>query len=75
MPSTNQLDKHEWFTLPKQENINSNNFCGIETHDMPTISDDGFVRSLRGDIIFGLNPPHTKRPPGRPRKKGVLIPR
>ena len=51
----------EWFTLPKQEIIYSNNFCGIEKHDMPTIGDDGLVRSPKGDIIFGINPPHTKR--------------
>ena len=36
---------------------------------MLTIRDDGLVRSLRGDIIFGLNPPRTNRPPGKPRKK------
>ena len=49
----------EWFTLPKQEIIYSCNFCDIEMHDMPTIGDDGLVRSFRGDIIFGLNPPST----------------
>ena len=67
--STDFVD--EWFTLPKQEIIYSSNFCGIETHGMPTIGDDGLVRNLRGDIIFGLNPPRTKRSPGRPRKKRI----
>ena len=38
---------------------------------MPTIGDDGLLRSLRGDIIFGLNPPRTKRSAGRLRKKGI----
>ena len=38
---------------------------------MSTIGDDGLVRSLRGDIIFGLNPPLTKRMFGRPRKKRI----
>ena len=38
---------------------------------MSTIGDDGLVRSLRSDIIFGLNPPYTKRPPGKPRKKRI----
>ena len=61
----------EWFTLPKQEIIYSGNFCGIETHDMPTIGDDGLVRSLKGDIILTLNPPCTKRLLGRPRKKRI----
>ena len=61
----------DWFTLPKQEIIYSRNFCGIETHDMPTIGDDGSVRSLSSDIIFGLNPPRTKRPPVRPRKNRI----
>ena len=59
----------EWFTLPKQEIIYFGNFCGIEMHDMPTISDDGLVRSLKGVIILGLNPPRTKQPPSRLRKK------
>ena len=36
---------------------------------MPTIGDEGLVRSFRGDSIFRLNPPCTKRPPGRSRKK------
>ena len=61
----------EWFTFPKRENIYYDNFYGIDTHDMPTIDDDGLVRSPRGDIIFGLSPSRTKRPPGRPRKKRI----
>ena len=56
--STDFVD--EWFTLPKQEIIYFGNFCGMGTHDMPTIGDDGLVWSLRGDIIFGLNPSRTK---------------
>ena len=61
----------EWFTLPKQEILYYGSFCGIEMHDIPTIGDDGSVRSLRGDIIFGLNPPCTKRPLDRLRKKRI----
>ena len=67
--STDFVD--EWFTFPKQEIIYFDNFCGIETHDMPTIGDDGLLRSLKGDIIFGLKPLRTKQSPGRPRKKRV----
>ena len=44
----------EWFTLPKQEIIYSDKFCSIQTHGMPTIGDDGLVRSLRGDITLDL---------------------
>ena len=44
-------------------------FCDIETHDMPNIGDDGLVRTITGDVVFTLHPLHTKRPPGRPRKK------
>ena len=67
--SANFFDK--WFTFSKQEIIYSGNFCVIETHDMLTIGDDRLVRSLRGDIIFRLNPLRTKRSPGRPRKKRI----
>ena len=56
--STDFVD--EWLTFPNQEIIYFGNFCGMVTHDMETIGDDGLVRSLRGDIIFGLNPPRTK---------------
>ena len=38
---------------------------------MPTIGNDGLVRSLRGDIIFIINPPRTKRSPRRPRKMRI----
>ena len=44
----------EWFTFPKQEIIYSDNFCGIQTHGIPTIGDDRLVRSLKGDIILDL---------------------
>ena len=44
----------EWFTMPEQEIIYSSNFCGIKTNNTPTIGDDGLVRSLKGDIKFGL---------------------
>ena len=67
--STDFVD--EGFTFPKQEIIYFGNFFGIETHNMPTIGDDGLVRSLRGDIIFRLNPPRINRSPGRPRKKRI----
>ena len=60
----------EWFTFSKQNIIYNGEFCGIE-HDLPTIGDDGLVRTLTGDIVFSLKPPRTKRPFGRPRKKYI----
>ena len=46
-------------------------FCGIVSHDMPTIGDDNLERSLTGDTVFSLKTPHTKRPPSRSRKKRI----
>ena len=43
----------------------------IDSHDLPTLGDDGLVRTLTGDIVFSLKLPCTKRPPGRPRKKRI----
>ena len=59
---------NEWFTFSKQNLIYNYEFCGIESHNLPTIGDDGLVRTLTGDIVFSLKPSCTKRPPGRPRK-------
>ena len=54
----------------KVEFIYNGEFCGIELHDI-TIGDDGLVQSLTSEIVFSLKPPCTKRPPSRPRKKGI----
>ncbi|XP_059591763.1 uncharacterized protein LOC100245246 isoform X1 [Vitis vinifera] len=59
----------DWYKFPMQELIYSGSFSGIETHDMPIVDNDGLVRSIIGEVFFSLNPPHTKCPPGRPRKK------
>ncbi|RVW81075.1 hypothetical protein CK203_045361 [Vitis vinifera] len=59
------------YKYPMQELIYGGSFSGIETHDMPTVDDDGLVRSITGEVFFSLKPPHTKRPPGRPRKKRI----
>eukprot|EP00261_Vitis_vinifera_P038379 XP_019079622.1 PREDICTED: uncharacterized protein LOC109121562 [Vitis vinifera] len=61
----------DWYKFPMQELIYSGSFSGIETHDMPMVANDGLVRSITGEVFFSLNPPHTKRPPGRPRKKRI----
>ena len=61
----------EWFIFSKQNLIYNGEFCGIELHDLPTIDDDGLVRTLTSDISFSLKPPRTKRPPGRLRKKRI----
>ncbi|RVW20025.1 hypothetical protein CK203_113603 [Vitis vinifera] len=61
----------DWYKFPMQELIYSGSFSGIETHDMPMVANDGLVRSITGEVFLSLNPPHTKRPPGRPRKKRI----
>ncbi|XP_034674228.1 uncharacterized protein LOC117905411 [Vitis riparia] len=61
----------DWYKFPMQELIYSGSFSGIETHDMPMVGNDGLVRSITGEVFLSLNPPHTKRPPGRPRKKRI----
>ncbi|RVW66338.1 hypothetical protein CK203_066281 [Vitis vinifera] len=43
----------------------------IETHDMPSVDNDGLVRSITNEVFFSLNLPHTKRPPRRLRKKHI----
>ena len=56
--------------LPSQYFIYYGFFQGIETHDMPKVDVNGVVRVL-GNEYFSLNPPCSKRPPGRPRKKRI----
>ncbi|RVW87460.1 hypothetical protein CK203_036245 [Vitis vinifera] len=62
---------NDCYKYPMQKLIYGGSFSGIETHDMPTMDDDGLVRSITGEVFFSLKPPHTKRPPGRPRKKRI----
>ena len=65
----------KWFILPMQEHIYLGFFffffCGIETYDMSVVGDDGIVRSMSIAVVFFLDPPPIKRPPGRPRKKRI----
>ncbi|RVW68193.1 hypothetical protein CK203_059727 [Vitis vinifera] len=44
----------------------------LVTHDMPMIDEDGTVRDALGHTYPFLNPPTTKRPPGRPRKRRIV---
>ena len=62
---------NEWFTFSKKNLIYNGEFCGIESHNLPTIVDDGLVQTLTGNIVFSLKPPHTKRPSSRLRKKCI----
>ena len=41
-----------WYKFPKQEFIYSGSFCGIETHDMPSVDSDSVVRDLTGKIFL-----------------------
>ena len=61
----------EWFTFSKQNLIYNSEFCGIESHDMPTIGDNDLVRTLIGNFVFSLKPQRTKRMPGRPMIKHI----
>ena len=66
---TNFVD--DWYKYLMQELIYEGSFSGIETHDMPSVGDDGLVRSITGEVFFSIKPPHTKRAPRRPRKKRI----
>ena len=61
----------DWYKYPMQELIYEGSFSGIETHNMPSVDDNGLVRSITGEVFFSLKSPHTKRTPGRPRKKSL----
>ena len=61
----------EWFTFSKLNLIYNGEFCGIESHDLPTIGDDALVQTLTGNIVFSLKPPRMKRPSSKPRKKCI----
>ncbi|KAL6332956.1 hypothetical protein AAG906_019967 [Vitis piasezkii] len=63
--------EHAAVVILSIELIYSSSFSGIKTHDMPVVGNDGLVRSITGEVFLSLNPPHTKRPPGRPRKKRI----
>ena len=38
---------------------------------MPSVDTDGVVRDLTEKVFFSLQPPHSKRPPERLRKKCI----
>ncbi|RVW85967.1 hypothetical protein CK203_041475 [Vitis vinifera] len=59
------------YKYPMQELIYGGSFFGIESHDMPSVDDDGLVRSITREVFFSLKPPPTKCPPGKPRKKRI----
>ncbi|KAL6326898.1 hypothetical protein AAG906_012174 [Vitis piasezkii] len=61
----------DWYKFPMQKLIYLGSFSDIETHDMPMVVNDGLVRSTIGEVFLSLNPPHTKRPPDRLRKKCI----
>ena len=59
------------FKLPTQYLIYSGFFQGIETHDMPKFDVDGVIRDVLGNEYLSLNPPCSKQPLGRLRKKRI----
>ena len=62
---------NDQFKLPTQYLIYSGFFRGIETHDMTKVDVDGVVRDVLENEYFSLNPPCSKRPLRRPRKKRI----
>ncbi|RVW46369.1 hypothetical protein CK203_081724 [Vitis vinifera] len=54
-----------------KEKIYSGSMRTLVTHDMPMIDEDGTVRDALGHTYPFLNPPTTKRPPGRLRKRRI----
>ncbi|RVW39291.1 hypothetical protein CK203_085102 [Vitis vinifera] len=61
----------DWYKYNLQEKIYSGSMRTLVTHDMPMIDEDGTVRDALGHTYPFLNPPTTKRPPGRPRKRRI----
>ena len=61
----------DWYKYNLQEKIYSGSMRTLVTHDMPIIDEDGTVRDALGHTYPFLNPPTTKRPPGRPRKRRI----
>ncbi|WKA01599.1 hypothetical protein VitviT2T_019871 [Vitis vinifera] len=59
------------YKYPMKELIYVSSFSGIETHDMPSMDDDGLVQYISGEAFFSLNPLYIKCPPKIPRKKHI----
>ena len=51
------------YKYPMQELIYEGSFSDIEIHDMPSVDDDGLVRSITREVFFSLKPPHTSALP------------
>ena len=61
----------DWYKFPKQELIYWGSFRSIEIHDMPSVASNGVVCDLTRKVFLSLQPPHSRQPPGRPRKKCI----
>ncbi|RVW94428.1 hypothetical protein CK203_035725 [Vitis vinifera] len=61
----------DWYKYNLQEKIYSGSMRTLVTHDMPMIDEDGTVRDALGHTYPFFNPPTTKRPLGRPRKRRI----
>ncbi|RVW46129.1 hypothetical protein CK203_076182 [Vitis vinifera] len=58
------------FHVSMQDLIYSGQFQPLPTHNMPKLCDDGSLR-LRGQLLSCFQPPHVRRPPGRPRQRRI----
>ena len=57
------------FHVSMQDLIYSGQFQPLPTHNMPKLCDDrGYVIDCAGNSFPACQPPHVRRPPGRPRR-------
>ncbi|RVW78636.1 hypothetical protein CK203_046747 [Vitis vinifera] len=67
------------YKYPMQELIYGGSFSGIETHDMPTVDDDGLVRSITGRLkmatgsAVNVNEQHVSQVMGIPNSGEDLV--
>ena len=61
----------DWYKYNLQEKIYSGSMHTLVMHDMPMIDEDGTVCDALGHTYPFLNPPTTKQPLGKPRKRRI----
>ncbi|XP_034680770.1 uncharacterized protein LOC117910734 [Vitis riparia] len=59
------------FHVSMQDLIYSGQFQPLPTHNMPKLCDDGSLQDCAGNTFPAFQPPHVRRPPGRPRQRCI----
>ena len=59
------------FHVSMQHFIYSGQLQPLPTHNMLKVCDDGSLQDCVGNFFPALQPPHVRRPPGRPRQKRI----